>query len=74
MEVRKNDAMVAAHRSLAAMGETQDEMTRLSLWRCAKRYADRARRERAGLGNRTPHAAHSQTRDGALGDGLRVKV
>lgn len=36
---------IAVHRCLQAMGECEDELTRLALWKAAKRYAERARCE-----------------------------
>lgn len=40
-----HDGWIAARRQLEAMTETVDVETRLSLWRAAKRYAQRAREE-----------------------------
>lgn len=51
------DAMIAAWRCLEAMIECEDDDTREALWKAAKRYAEKARAERAG-GRPLPARAH----------------
>lgn len=50
------DAMIAARRCWQAIAETQDEETRFSLWRAAKKYAERARGAGTAAGMRPPLA------------------